>query len=552
MGKPTWISVLKSSISIRLFAILFVSILTLFVVNTTISNHYRDTMTLGLVRSEAFRASSFIKKSLVVEMMEKDRDQIQRTVGQLGAEPGMEVIRIYNARGEVRFSSQTAEIGTAVGRDADACRACHGSDDPPADLPSAERARIFTGVDQQRILGIVNPILNEPGCASAGCHDPSHRVLGVLDVQLSMADVDEAIAAGAWRSGLVGLGIIFVSALVIALIVYEAVHLPAKQLRRGTEALAAGNLDVSIDLRRSDELGQLARSFNDMARNLRTADAELRDWSVTLEDRVREKTAELEDINRQMIQVDRAASLGRMAATVAHELNNPLSGIVTYSRVIARQVEKDMPIGDRRAKVLEELELIRSESMRCGRIVKDLLTYARESPHEFKPEHLHDLIDRAAKLAGHHLKLGSVDVSVMPDLEDDTVVCDGDQIVQALLALLINAAEAMPEGGELILRTSPGESDPERQVMLAVEDTGCGIPAAIRDRIFDPFFSTKSETSGVGLGLAVVYGIVSRHGGTIRVESEPEHGTTFLIELARVPATAPPATYEPDISEWRT
>ena len=552
MGKPAWTSVLKSAISIRLFAILFLSILGLFFIYTSICNHYRDTMTLELVRSEAFRASSFIKKSLEVEMMEKQREHIHRTVRQLGAEPGMEGIRIYNDRGQIRFSSLADEIGTSVPLDSDACRACHGSGDPPSVLPSGEQGQIYTRGDQGRVLGILNPILNEPNCATAGCHDPGQKVLGVLDVQLSLATVDAAMSAATWRSGLVGLAIIFVSALVIALIVYNAIHIPAKKLQLGTEALAAGNLDVSIDLKRSDELGQLARSFNEMARSLKTADAELRDWSQTLEDRVTEKTAELESISRQMIQVERAASLGRMAATVAHELNNPLSGIVTYSRVIARKVEKDMDEGERRDKIVEELDLIRSESMRCGRIVKDLLTYARESPHEFKAEHLHELVERVTNLAGHHLQLGSVEVSVLPDLANDTVVCDGDQIVQALLALMINAVEAMPEGGQLTLRTAPGESDPERNVLLAVEDTGSGIPEAIRSRIFDPFFSTKAETSGVGLGLAVVYGIISRHGGTIRVESGPEPGTTFLIELPREPVTAPPSTYELDINEWRT
>ena len=552
MGKPAWTSVLKSAISIRLFAILFVSILGLFFIYTSICNHYRDTMTLELVRSEAFRASSFIKKSLEVEMIEKERDHIHRAIRDLGDEPGMEAIRIYNDRGEIRFSSQAEEIGTSVSMDSEACRACHANGDSPTVLPSGEQGQIYTRGERGRVLGILNPILNEPGCASAGCHDPAQRVLGVLDVQLSLAGVDEAMAAATWRSGLVGLGIIFVSALVIALIVYNAIHVPAKRLQQGTEALAAGNLDVSIDLRRSDELGQLANSFNEMARNLKRADAELRDWSQTLEDRVSEKTAELESISRQMIQVERSASLGRMAATVAHELNNPLSGIVTYSRVVARKVERGMKEGEDREKVLEELDLIRSESLRCGRIVKDLLTYARESPHEFKPEHLHDLVERVTNLAGHHLELGSVEVNVLPDLSDDTLMCDGDQIVQALLALVINAVEAMPEGGELTVRTASGESDAQRNVMLAIEDTGSGIPESIRGRIFDPFFSTKAETSGVGLGLAVVYGIVTRHGGSIRVESGPGPGTTFLIELPREPVTAPPSTYEIDINEWRT
>ena len=138
MGKPAWIAVLKSSISIRLFAILFLSILGLFFIYTSICNHYRDTMTLELVRTEAFRASSFIKKSLDVEMMEKERDHIHRTVRHLGAEPGMEAIRIYNDRGEIRFSSESDEIGTSVALDSDACRSCHASEGSPTVLPSGQ------------------------------------------------------------------------------------------------------------------------------------------------------------------------------------------------------------------------------------------------------------------------------------------------------------------------------------------------------------------------------------------------------------------------------
>ena len=552
MGKSAWTSVVTSSISMRLFTVLFLSVLGLFLVYAVISYQYWDGMTLGLVREEAFRASSFIKHSLVDEMRSKDRDHIHRVVRELGSASGMELIRIYNARGEIRFSSDSTEIGSRADVDSEACRVCHATGAAVPTLPQDGGPNVYTRLEGEGVLGILHPILNEGGCEGAGCHAADQRVLGVLDVQLSMGSVDEAISAAAWRAGILALVVFCISALVIALIVWRAIQIPAKELQRGTEALAAGNLDVSIDLRRSDELGELARSFNDMARSLKTADAELRDWSQTLEDRVEQKTAELEAINRQMIQVERAASLGRLAATVAHELNNPLSGIVTYSKVITRQVEKEMPQGDRRAKVLEELELIRSESMRCGRIVRDLLTYARESPHEFKPEHLHGLINRVANLAGHHLRLGSVQVTVLSDLADDTVVCDGDQIVQALLALIINAVEAMPDGGELTVRTAPGETDPERQVMLVVEDSGSGIPASVRSKIFDPFFSTKADTSGVGLGLAVVYGIVSRHGGTIRVESEPGQGATFVIELPRNPVTAPPSTYEIDINEWRT
>jgi two-component system NtrC family sensor kinase len=224
-----------------------------------------------------------------------------------------------------------------------------------------------------------------------------------------------------------------------------------------------------------------------------------------------------------------------MAATVAHELNNPLSGIVTYAKLLARKMERQLPEGPEKEKITEDLELIRSESMRCGQIVRDLLTYARGGSHELEPARLHALIERALKLTAHHMELGHVEVEERLELADDVVVCDGDQIVQVLLALFINAREAMPEGGQLTVSTRQPADDPA-VVELIVRDTGVGIPPAIQERIFDPFFSTKEEAKGVGLGLAVVYGIIKRHGGTISVESAPGSGATFTIELPRKPS----------------
>jgi signal transduction histidine kinase len=182
--------------------------------------------------------------------------------------------------------------------------------------------------------------------------------------------------------------------------------------------------------------------------------------------------------------------------------------------------------------MLDDLELIRAESMRCGKIVRDLLTYARQSAPEFQAAHLHDVIQHALKLIAHHTELGHVTTETDLRLRDDLVVCDREQIVQALVALLVNAVEAMPTGGRLTLRTwePPGAAG---RVAFSVSDTGVGIPDELRERVFDPFFSTKSDTKGVGLGLAVVYGIVQRHEGTISVQSAPGAGTTFTIEIPR-------------------
>lgn len=533
------LALLRSSLSLRLFLILFASIFALSSVHSVILLQLRKQVSDDLVKSEAYRASDFIKRSLLSEMMRNERDHIQEAVALMGAEPGIEAIRIYNKEGEITFSSDTLEIGRAVGPEAAACHVCHASAELPSRVPPGSEAQIYSQSGEHRILGLLNPIENATGCSEAACHAhaPDRTVLGVLDVELSLEQIDVLMAVAARRSTVVAFVIILLSTLTIAAIVYYGVHVPTKRLRRGTEALAAGNLAVSIDLEREDELGRLATSFNEMARNLQSADAELRAWSSELEDRVREKTAELDAMNRQIIQVEKAASLGRMAATVAHELNNPLSGIVTSARVLSRKLTDRLVEGQDRDNILEALELIRAESMRCGQIVKDLLTYARESPQEFLPSRLNELVDRALKLAGHHLELGKISVERELTLDVGSLLCDPDQIVQALLALIINAVEAMPEGGSLRLGTSGPAGQPPF-VFLAVSDTGCGIPREIQDRIFDPFFSTKQETKGVGLGLAVVYGIVRRHGGSVSVDSDVGRGTTFTIRLPCLPENA--------------
>ncbi len=267
-----------------------------------------------------------------------------------------------------------------------------------------------------------------------------------------------------------------------------------------------------------------------MARSLRDADVELREWSRTLEDRVQQKTRELEGLNVQLVQVEKTASLGRMAATVAHELNNPLSGILTLAKLSARRVEALVPAGADLARVLDALELIRSEALRCGNIVRNLLTYARQGSAEMRSASLHEVVDRALHLVAHHIELRGIDAVRELTLADDRVVCDPEQIQQALMALLINAVEATGEGGRLVVRT---EADGADRVRLSVADTGVGIAPDALPHIFDPFFSTKDETKGVGLGLAVVQGIVQRHEGRIDVDSRPGRGTTFTITLPR-------------------
>jgi two-component system NtrC family sensor kinase len=534
MAKPSRLRAVTSTLSFRLFVIVSLSILVLFVLYSTVAQHFQTLAVEGQVKNAAYRASDFIRQSLYASMLRNERDRTHEMITLLGREPGVEVVRLYNKQGVITYSSDEREIGSKVDRQAEACYVCHGAAKPLSAVPTTERARIYRKADSHRVLGLINPISNEQNCASAACHaDPSSvSVLGVLDVQMSLEALDVEAGAARRRALALAAGVVLLSMALVAVIMYRSVYRPIHRLRRGTEQLAEGDLGVEIQLHRSDELGLLATSFNRMARSLRDADAELRNWSRTLEDRVQQKTQELEHLNSQLVQIEKSASLGRMAATVAHELNNPLSGILTFAKLSARRIGRLVPEGADRQRLLDGLELIRSESMRCGNIVRDLLTYARQGSGEFRPAALHELVDGALKVVAHHIELRGLTTERDLTLDDDQLLCDHEQIVQALIALLINAVEAMTEGGRLTVRTWADPADPGA-VLLSIADTGVGITPELQSRIFDPFFSTKHETKGVGLGLAVVSGIVQRHEGRIDVASSLGQGTTFTITLPR-------------------
>ncbi len=534
-SKLSNLSTIFSSLSFKLFIILLCTIILAFTVYGYFSARNQSQILESQVKMSATRASDIIKRTLYTNMLLNERQRTHENINYIGQEPGVEVVRIYNKRGEIKFSSQEEEIGTTVDMQAEACYACHAEDQPIQKLTMQEKARIYRKNQAYRVLGLINPIENEPECSNAACHahDPDQTILGVLDVQMSMRSLDQSVTIA--RNKAVSLAVLIggMSILLIAGVIYFSIYRPTRELQEGTRMVAEGNLEYRIDLDRNDELGKLARSFNHMSENLKKADEELRAWSKTLEKRVQEKTEELEGMHRGMVQVEKMASLGRLSATVAHELNNPLSGIVTYARVLMRKLGRMLPEDEEKEDVMEELDLIRSESQRCGNIVKDLLIFARESSADFQPTQLHQVIERAIKLMSHHLELGEIRLERDFHLEDDSVVCDQDKLVQALVAIMMNAVEAMPEGGKLTVGTRPLEEKKETHVQIRIADSGVGMSEDVLDKIFDPFYSTKNETKGVGLGLAVVYGIIQRHNGQIQVDSQVGAGTTFSIDLPR-------------------
>jgi two-component system NtrC family sensor kinase len=321
----------------------------------------------------------------------------------------------------------------------------------------------------------------------------------------------------------------------MVLVVRRSVHRPIRSLTRTLAALGTGDYSARYENGAISEFAYLGNSVNKMAQELQRTNTELVEWAQTLERRVEEKTAELRQAQDQMIKVERMASLGKLAAVVAHEINNPLASVVTYSKVLLRRYAHRPDQTAETRESLGILEAIASESTRCGEIVSNLLLFARRTGTRMEPTNVNQLVDRSLFLIKHKIDLAQVKADLDLSSKLPLVMCDPAQIEQALLALCINAVEAMPNGGILTVRTAPTASG---GIEAAVEDTGVGIPEEVRAHIFEPFFTTKGEGEGkgLGLGLAVVYGIVQRHNGTIEVASEPGRGTRFTLTLPAAPA----------------
>jgi two-component system NtrC family sensor kinase len=332
---------------------------------------------------------------------------------------------------------------------------------------------------------------------------------------------------------IVGLVSTVVAVLVLAgILTWRMVLRPVRRLTRAASQLAAGDLSTRVPVSSSDEMGDLSNAWNSMVSETDRARRELENWGRTLEQRVEEKTRELETAHQRMLLVEKMASLGKLAAVVAHEINNPLTGISTYARLLRRKLSMKgsaanlAPIDGEAETVLK---LIDEEAARCGNIVRNLLLFSRSPLARFSEEDLHPLLDRCVMLLRHRAELDDIRLRLDAAVDLPSISCDASQIQQMILALAMNALEATASGGSVTI--SAHAPEPADGVALKVTDSGRGIPAEHLDQIFEPFFSTKDEVTRVGLGLAVVYGIVTRHHGSIDVESSPGSGTVFTIRL---------------------
>ena len=323
--------------------------------------------------------SDAIQSSIYHFMLEDRRGEAYRIMDTVGQQKGVEAVRIFNQAGTVTFSTQGREIGTAVDKRAESCYACHAAGQPIVRLGTRSRSRIYS-LNGHRVLGMVTPIYNEPSCSTASCHahPASQSVLGVLDVSMSLAEIDRSVAL-LQRATIVLSGLAVVAlAFVVNLVVRRLVVRPVTEMVDVTHKIAAGDFTHTVHVDSTGELGILAQSFNTMTESLRAAQDNLRNLMENLEQQVEDRTAALREAQQQLIHSEKMASLGKLAASIAHEINNPLAGILTTAKLLIRDMKEGPPDEATQASFRTLLPLVERETLRCTVIVRNLLDFSRQ------------------------------------------------------------------------------------------------------------------------------------------------------------------------------
>lgn len=505
--------------------------------------HERDNL-LASAASHVNQLSELVIRSTRFAMLTDRPDYVHNIIRDVASQQSIEKVRIFSKEGVIIDSTVAGEAGLRVDRRAEGCSRCHQTDRPLASVPQQDRARLFTAADGRRMLASMEVIRNEPSCSNGGCHahSPGQTVLGVLDIVYPLDEIDRTLT----RSGytILGLSLAFVAAAtcLLAALVHRLVYLPLRDLGEGSARLAAGDLDQAIPVRADDELGRLARAFNGMMAALRGSRGELEAWGRTLEQKVAERTRALRLAEAEAIRGEKLASVGLLAAGIAHELNNPLTGVLTFSVLMRRKFADGTPEA-------EDLDLVIRETRRCAAIIRRLLDFAREKAPEKAFADLNALVAETVRIVERPAHLRQIAIALELDPALPRVWVDADLVRQVVMNILVNAEHAIEEKGSIVVRTrvsaEPKSPEPGAKAVPMAEidivDTGCGIAPGNLRRIFDPFFTTKGPGKGTGLGLSVSHGIVRAHGGLIEVESVVDEGTTFRVYL---PLEAEPARAE--------
>jgi two-component system NtrC family sensor kinase len=373
------------------------------------------------VERHATQFSEHLKSDMGYDMLHNDRVRIQDSISRIGNQGAIDGIRVFNKAGEVIYSSIPREIGKMVTMEATSCYRCHLTGEPMKSLQKQEHMRIFRPApDGPRLLGIINPVYNEPSCWTAACHEhpETQTVLGVLDVTMPLTKVDENIRRNQIAIVALAASVMIILSVIIGFLVRWWIDRPVRDLLKATREVAGGNLNYRVEVKREDELGMLAKSFNSM-------------------------TDKLAEARLQLFQSDKLASLGKLAAGVAHEINNPLTAVLTNSSYLLKRSQGQPETSD-------DLQVIVSETIRCREIVKSLLDFARQTVPKKRKADINEIIQRAATVIENQLSVNQVELVMDLDTALPNVTVDANQIQQVFINLMVNASDAIGAQGGTI------------------------------------------------------------------------------------------------------
>lgn len=506
-----------------------------------IVQHQKEHLQTEIAR-QVTEIAQLIVKSTRYTMLVNERGIAEKIVEDIGRQPGIERVRVINADGTIIHSKRPAEFLHSIERTEAPCNVCHTTAEPLKQVADKDRWRIDTGADGRRLLAAMEPIRNEASCSNASCHEHSPRteVLGVVDIAYSLEELDHTLNHHAITIFMMSAGIILLVATGGGMLLQRMIYLPLKDLNAGARRIADGDLEHQIPVRSGDEFGQVAENFNQMGAALKGSLHELKELVQTLEQKVEQRTKELRVAEAEVAQGEKLASIGLLASGIAHELNNPLTGVLTFTSLLRQK----MPDGSADA---EDLDLVIRETRRCASIIRRLLDFAREKVPTEGHVDLNGVIEEVLRFVFNPATAQRIQVETRLQGDLPKVWGDADMIKQVVLNIVVNATQAIEDKGRVVVESrlvDPRDARGGRVPMVefAISDTGCGIPETNLKRIFEPFFTSKEVGKGTGLGLSVSYGIVKAHGGSIKVDSVVGEGSTFRV---RLPTTAPDAPHEP-------
>ena len=528
---------LRSTIYGRVVSIITLVAVVLFVLFNAIFRTVYVNYFNTVLKQNGNNVGAIVEGALYNSMLKNDKSTLHSTLDLINTMPGIEDVNLYDENDNLAYSSFTTEMKYHSNPD---CISCHNN----LSTMFSRNERSYRIIDAksdcsmnpnrpgQRHMLIRRPILNEMSCYTASCHAHSknNEVLGSLIIRMPLIELDKALKKSSTQFLVLAL---LTTVLIVTTLIWftrKRIKDPLNSLIKASEAVSAGELKTRLQIGPDllEDMKKVSQAFNNMLDNIDSATNELENWSKQLEYKVQKKSEELSEAQNELINVERIASLGKLSASVAHEINNPLSGILIYTKLIYKQLDnQDLP-REKKESMLRQLKLIENETKRCGDIVKGLLDFSRKDQDDFEEKHLHEILRGTYDIMVHHIKIANISFLTDFSAREDLIYCNPGQVKQACVALLVNASEAVTENGEIIMRTLNPDSN---TVRLEISDNGSGIPPEDIPHIFEPFFSTKREARGTGLGLPIVHGIVQNHGSKIEVNSTVGKGTTMAINF---------------------